>query len=628
MEYLFSASGKHHVEHDVAVIFGRLIEKLPNFCCIICNLLSSSIGYLPSVAELKVLHVVGESEVLHHDASSKSSKLMGIHEIGKQHIAEAGQTYLELPRMAPWLVYDGDQKLYEVLAGILRLVDQAVDAFRRMFQKSKVEGVDFPESDEVSSGGHPHKLKSAVVDECVWKVALQKGSRSHFIGCIGNVLHEYLCSEVWDLPVDHQSLLLQSDVEVEDITLYFFRDVIIDGIGILAMSLGSDFASGGFLHSSLYLLLENLICSNFEVRSSSEAVLHLLSTKAGHSMVGQLILANADYIVDSVCRQLRHLDLNPHVPNVLASMLSYVGRQLLLASTSQAACLVALDIIEDGIATLAKVEEAYRIEKETIEAVEEELELQSLYQLKDNLTAADDSTIDNRLLPAINKIWPFLVVCVQQKNTLVVRRCLSVVSSVVQTCGGNFFSRCFHTDGAHFWKLLSSSPFQKKANLKERAPLQLPYRSGNASSEDSVAETSSLKVQVAVLNMIADLSQNKRSASALKVVMKKVSGIVAGVACSGVAGLHDASMNALKGLASIDPDLIWILAGDVFYSVKKNGLPSPPTSDFPPISEILPPAESYKKFLYVKYGGQSYGFDVEISSLDTVLRKLQAFDVI
>ncbi|XP_039014634.1 uncharacterized protein LOC120144692 [Hibiscus syriacus] len=303
-------------------------------------------------------------------------------------------------------------------------------------------------------------------------------------------------------------------------------------------------------------------------------------------------------------------------------------RQLLLASTSQAACLVALDIIEDGIATLAKVEEAYRIEKETIEAVEEELELQSLYQLKDNLTAADDSTIDNRLLPAINKIWPFLVVCVQQKNTLVVRRCLSVVSSVVQTCGGNFFSRCFHTDGAHFWKLLSSSPFQKKANLKERAPLQLPYRSGNASSEDSVAETSSLKVQVAVLNMIADLSQNKRSASALKVVMKKVSGIVAGVACSGVAGLHDASMNALKGLASIDPDLIWILAGDVFYSVKKNGLPSPPTSDFPPISEILPPAESYKKFLYVKYGGQSYGFDVEISSLDTVLRKLQAFDVI
>lgn len=41
--------------------------------------------------------------------------------------------------------------------------------------------------------------------------------------------------------------------------------------------------------------------------------------------VGHLVVANSDYIIDSICRQLRHLDLNPHVPNVLAAMLSYVG---------------------------------------------------------------------------------------------------------------------------------------------------------------------------------------------------------------------------------------------------------------------------------------------------------------
>ena len=41
--------------------------------------------------------------------------------------------------------------------------------------------------------------------------------------------------------------------------------------------------------------------------------------------VGHLVLANSDYVIDSICRQLRHLDLNPHVPNVLASMLSYIG---------------------------------------------------------------------------------------------------------------------------------------------------------------------------------------------------------------------------------------------------------------------------------------------------------------
>lgn len=41
--------------------------------------------------------------------------------------------------------------------------------------------------------------------------------------------------------------------------------------------------------------------------------------------VGQLVVANADYIIDSLCYQLRHLDINPHVPDVLAAILSYVG---------------------------------------------------------------------------------------------------------------------------------------------------------------------------------------------------------------------------------------------------------------------------------------------------------------
>ena len=41
--------------------------------------------------------------------------------------------------------------------------------------------------------------------------------------------------------------------------------------------------------------------------------------------VGHLVVSNADYIIDSLCRQLRHLDLNPHIPGVLSAMLSYVG---------------------------------------------------------------------------------------------------------------------------------------------------------------------------------------------------------------------------------------------------------------------------------------------------------------
>lgn len=204
-----------------------------------------------------------------------------------------------------------------------------------------------------------------------------------------------------------------------------------------------------------------------------------------------------------------------------------------------------------------------------------------------------------------------------------VRRCLSVVSNVVQICGGDFFSRRFHTDGSHFWKLLSSSPFQRNPNpKKERIPLQLPYRSISTSSEDLIAETSNLKVQVAVLNMIADLARNKRSASALEVVLKKVSGLVVGIACSGVVGLHDASVNALCGLAAIDPDLIWLLLADVYYSMKKKDVPSPPTSNLPEVYQLLPPPLSPKGYLYVQYGCRTYGFDVDFSSVETVFRKL------
>ncbi|GAV64137.1 hypothetical protein CFOL_v3_07655, partial [Cephalotus follicularis] len=638
---------------------------------------------------------------------------------------------------------------------IFGLSDHAVDIFTRMFQKSRMEKEEVHES-HMGFDDQPHEHEISVINKSMWKISQNKSARSLLIDCIGKILHEYLSPEVWNLPIDHKSYLLQLDSEVGDISLHFFCDIAmlhqeiyIFLPKIFALCLGKDFASSGFLHSSLYLLLEKLICSNFQVRSSSDAVLHVLAAASGYPTVGQLVLANADYVIDSICRQLRHLDLNPHVPNVLAAMLSYIGvahkvlplleepmlsvsQELeilgrhqhpdltlsflkvileivkaskheayclptqakaylkhveskisymdknskadfgdastphhdtsfmkpeqwekimfelndskryrrtvgsiagscliaatpLLASVQQAACLLALDIVENGIATLAKVEEAYRCETETKEKIEEVIQSYFLYELKDTLDAAQDGTDDNRLLPAMNKIWPFLVICIQNRNPVAATKCLSLVSSVVQICGGDFFSRRFLTDGPHFWNLLSTSPFQKKPRLKdEKMPLLLPYRSTSVSLEDSVAEVTHLKVQVALLNMIADLSRNQRSASALDAVLKKVSGLVVGIACSGVVGLQDASVNALHGLASIDPDLIWLLLADVYYSKKKKDKPPPPTSDLQDLSQILPPPLSQKEFLYVQYGGQTYGFDIDFSSVETVYKKMQS----
>ncbi|GKE48631.1 hypothetical protein Tco_1479889, partial [Tanacetum coccineum] len=279
----------------------------------------------------------------------------------------------------------------------------------------------------------------------------------------------------------------------------------------------------------------------------------------------------------------------------------------------------------DGIVALAEVEESYKQETRTREVLIEALQSYSLHGLADTLDAENEGTDENRLLPAMNKIWPFLIACIRNGKQLTTRRCAAVISRSVQICGGDFFSRRFHTDGSHLWKLVGASPFQKKPmNFKERRLLQLPYRSGSMSSADEpTAEISDLKVQAAVLEMIADISGNKKSASAFESVVKKVSGIVVGIACSGVAGLRDASVNALRGLASIDPDLVWLLLADVYYSKNKEAISSPPpVEDLPPLFQLVPPPSSPKSYLYVQYGGQSYGFEIDFCAVEDALKKL------
>ncbi|KFK42304.1 hypothetical protein AALP_AA2G238700 [Arabis alpina] len=855
LDKLFSERTKYHVEDDIIKIFSRLLERLPKVVLgneelpalsVVKQLLvvtyysgprfladhlqspisasrfldifalclshnsaftgslekfiterpSSSKGYLPSITELK----------------------MGFRETSYNHtvpnIAEPDQGKLELslttsymlPRMPPWFSYVGSQKLYETLAGILRLVglslmaendgslavilDIPLEFFRKLVSEVRVKeynGEDWQSwCNRMGSGQLVRQAATAACilnemifglsdqatdvlsrllrksrkgrDKLSWEISWNKRAKTHLIDCVGKILHEYQSSEVWDLPVDQKTISGQTDTDDQHISLHFLRDtamlhqVILEGVGVFSLCLGTDFVSSGFLHSSLYLLLESLTCSSFQVRNASDSVLRLLATSSGHPTVGHLVIANADYVIDSICRQLRHLDLNPHVPNVLAAMLSYigvaheilplleepmrlvsqeleiVGRQQhpnltlpflkavaeivkaskneacllperaksygdhvktkacdaitswqdrgsdsvnmvsdeeewentlielnhskryrrtvgsiasscliaatpLLASSNQVSCLVSLDIVEEGVVVLAKVEEAYRAETETKETLEEVIEFASLFQLKDYMNTIDGGADENRLFPAINKIWPMFVACIRNRNPVAVRRCLTVITRVIQTSGGDFFKSRFRIDGPNFWKLLTTSPFHimTPKNLREdnnKSVLRLPYRTVSVSPESSNAEVSSLKVQAALLDMIAELSKDKHSASALHAVLKKVAGLVVGIACSGVTGLREAALNALRGLACIDPDLIWILLADVYYSLKKNeDLPLPPSPEFPEIAKVLPSpllGDSPTRFLYVEYGGRSYGFELQFNSVETIFKKMHS----
>lgn len=85
------------------------------------------------------------------------------------------------------------------------------------------------------------------------------------------------------------NLLQQMYIKLMQLCL---KQVIIEGIGVISICLGGDFASSGFLHQSLYMLLENLISSNYHVRSSSDAVLHILASTSGYPTVSQCDIHN------------------------------------------------------------------------------------------------------------------------------------------------------------------------------------------------------------------------------------------------------------------------------------------------------------------------------------------------
>lgn len=116
------------------------------------------------------------------------------------------------------LLHQATTSTYIINEMIFGLSDQSVNNFTRMFPNSSILRKAL-ESDAKLSDDRPYHL-----EESIWKIKWQKGVKSHLINCIGKIIHEYLSPEVWDLPVDRKSSLVQSDEEVEEIPLHFFHD--------------------------------------------------------------------------------------------------------------------------------------------------------------------------------------------------------------------------------------------------------------------------------------------------------------------------------------------------------------------------------------------------------------------
>ncbi|CDP20078.1 unnamed protein product [Coffea canephora] len=244
--------------------------------------------------------------------------------------------------------YNGSQKLYKALAAVLRLValslfagslfamidiplgylhkliseiwnrecnmeswdswynrtgsGQLISTFGRMFQHSNLICQEIEECD-ANGYARPCKRDEPAPDNNLWHICNHSRAKNNLNSQYREALHFFN-----DNALLHQEIYL---------FLHFLR------IGVLTMCLGKEYSSSGFLCSSLFMLLRNLICFNFKLKTGVaflENWWFLLLITSSFSIV-----SNSDYVIDSICWQLHHLDLNPHMPSVLAAILSYIG---------------------------------------------------------------------------------------------------------------------------------------------------------------------------------------------------------------------------------------------------------------------------------------------------------------
>lgn len=92
---------------------------------------------------------------------------------------------------------------------IFGLSDQAVENLKQMFSKTSRRG--------------DKNFMGSCMNQHSWGFP-EEASRGLLIACIGRILHEYLSPEVWNVPLECGSSILDFDSEVEQIPSHLFTD--------------------------------------------------------------------------------------------------------------------------------------------------------------------------------------------------------------------------------------------------------------------------------------------------------------------------------------------------------------------------------------------------------------------
>ncbi|XP_060749364.1 TELO2-interacting protein 1 homolog [Tachysurus vachellii] len=120
----------------------------------------------------------------------------------------------------------------------------------------------------------------------------------------------------------------------------------LEGIGSFALALGSDFRL--LLMTSLYPVLEKAGDTSLLISQSALSAMHDLCVACSYSSPKELVISNADYLLNDVSLNLSRPSVHPHAPRVLAVMFAHSDAALLpLVADVVQDVLTALDLSYD-----------------------------------------------------------------------------------------------------------------------------------------------------------------------------------------------------------------------------------------------------------------------------------------
>lgn len=132
--------------------------------------------------------------------------------------------------------------------------------------------------------------------------------------------------ELQDGLYSHSATMLAQQ-DVSDGVSWHFYALALETVALQASRYKTEFR--GELSEVLYPVLHHMGSSNESLRQHALTCLNILSVECGYSDAGELVVANVDYIVNTVGLKLAIGDVSPQAPQVLLMMMRLCGPSLL-----------------------------------------------------------------------------------------------------------------------------------------------------------------------------------------------------------------------------------------------------------------------------------------------------------